>query len=308
MIKVKCDQSGAMIPAELEKAVQEAKSRGKVPFYVGTTAGSTVLGAFDDYEGCADVCEKHDMWMHVDGAWGGAAALSPTRRHNLQGANRADSFCWNPHKMLGLPLQCSIFVTKQPGALSKANAAQADYLFQPDKNNAAADLGVTVLRTWAFSDGAGEWRALQRAPGVYDEATFRGLGAFSSDWFPYDRVGAVNAVPLGLLPAHFSAHPSVSIPDIDACQLQLAHPSTPPRRRFVWTLDPQTTPWRRRENAGFGSSSPSRTTGSTTAARTRTTDGAFSRAKVAATASWRAGTISSRTRTRAGCTRTTSPR
>ena len=89
MIKVKCDQSGAMIPAELEKAVQEAKSRGKVPFYVGTTAGSTVLGAFDDYEGCADVCEKHDMWMHVDGAWGGAAALSPTRRHNPPGREQS---------------------------------------------------------------------------------------------------------------------------------------------------------------------------------------------------------------------------
>jgi|EP00982_Pelagococcus_subviridis_P006640 glutamate decarboxylase len=159
MIKVKCDQSGAMIPAELEKAVQEAKSRGKVPFYVGTTAGSTVLGAFDDYEGCADVCEKHDMWMHVDGAWGGAAALSPTRRHNLQGANRADSFCWNPHKMLGLPLQCSIFVTKQPGALSKANAAQADYLFQPDKNNAAADLGDRTIQCGRKADALKIWLA-----------------------------------------------------------------------------------------------------------------------------------------------------
>ena len=157
MVKVKCDESGAMIAEELEKEVQAAKERGQVPFYVGTTAGTTVLGAFDDYEGCAAVCKKHDMWMHVDGAWGGAAAISPARRHNVKGFEKADSFCWNPHKMLGLPLQCSIFVTKQPGSLAKANAAQADYLFQPDKNNAGADLGDRTIQCGRKADALKIW-------------------------------------------------------------------------------------------------------------------------------------------------------
>ena len=157
MIKVKCDGDGTMIAEELEKEVLAAKARGAVPFYVGTTAGSTVLGAFDDYHGCADVCKAHDLWMHVDGAWGGAAALSPARRSVLDGFEKADSFCWNPHKMLGLPLQCSIFVTKQPGSLAKANAAQADYLFQPDKNNAGADLGDRTIQCGRKADALKIW-------------------------------------------------------------------------------------------------------------------------------------------------------
>mmetsp|Transcript_21615 Transcript_21615/g.34994 ORF Transcript_21615/g.34994 Transcript_21615/m.34994 type:complete len:995 (+) Transcript_21615:136-3120(+) len=159
MVTVACDESGAMLAEELEKAVILAKARGQVPFYVGTTAGSTVLGAFDDFDGCAGVCSAHDMWMHVDGAWGGAAALSPARRHHLKGFEKADSFCWNPHKMLGLPLQCSIFVTKQPGALAKANAAQADYLFQPDKNNAGADLGDRSIQCGRKADSLKIWLA-----------------------------------------------------------------------------------------------------------------------------------------------------
>lgn len=159
MIKVKCDERGAMIAEELEKEIIAAKERGMVPFYAGTTAGSTVLGAFDDFEGCADVCARHDVWMHVDGAWGGAAALSEARRSNLAGFERADSFCWNPHKMLGLPLQCSIFVTREPGALSKANGVQADYLFQPDKNNAGADLGDRTIQCGRKADALKIWLA-----------------------------------------------------------------------------------------------------------------------------------------------------
>lgn len=159
MIKVKCDESGAMIAVELEKEVEAAKARGMVPFYAGTTAGSTVLGAFDDFHGAADVCERHDMWMHVDGAWGGAAALSQAQRKHLDGFERADSFCWNPHKMLGLPLQCSIFTTKHEGALAKANGVQADYLFQPDKNNAGADLGDRTIQCGRKADALKIWLA-----------------------------------------------------------------------------------------------------------------------------------------------------
>jgi glutamate decarboxylase len=160
MVKVKCDETGAMIAAELEKEVEAAKARGMTPFYAGTTAGSTVLGAFDDYHGAADVCERHGMWMHVDGAWGGAAALSADKRARyLDGFERADSFCWNPHKMLGLPLQCSIFVTKHEGALAKANGVQADYLFQPDKNNAGADLGDRTIQCGRKADALKIWLA-----------------------------------------------------------------------------------------------------------------------------------------------------
>lgn len=87
----------------------------QVPFFVGTTAGTTVLGAFDPFEEIAAVCKRHGVWMHVDGCWGAAALLSPTHRHHMQGAELADSLAWNPHKLMGLPLQCSAFLTTHKG-------------------------------------------------------------------------------------------------------------------------------------------------------------------------------------------------
>ncbi|POI36196.1 hypothetical protein CIB84_000050 [Bambusicola thoracicus] len=64
---VKTDERGKMIPEELEKQVQRARKEGSAPFLVCATAGTTVLGAFDPLDKIADICEKHDLWLHVDG-------------------------------------------------------------------------------------------------------------------------------------------------------------------------------------------------------------------------------------------------
>ena len=87
----------------------------QVPFFVGTTAGTTVLGAFDPFEQIAAICKKHKVWMHVDGCWGAAALLSPEHRHLVKGCELSDSLAWNPHKLMGLPLQCSAFLTTHKG-------------------------------------------------------------------------------------------------------------------------------------------------------------------------------------------------
>ena len=79
MVKVKCDERGAMIPEELEKEILAAKERGMVPFYAGTTAGSTVLGAFDDFEGCADACARVTTCGCTSTARGAAPPRSPRR-------------------------------------------------------------------------------------------------------------------------------------------------------------------------------------------------------------------------------------
>ena len=89
----------------------------QVPFFVGATAATTVLGAFDPFQEIAAVCQRHGVWMHVDGCWGAAALLSPTHRHVMKGAEMADSLAWNPHKLMGLPLQCSAFLTRHKGRL-----------------------------------------------------------------------------------------------------------------------------------------------------------------------------------------------
>ncbi|TRY60310.1 hypothetical protein DNTS_015379 [Danionella cerebrum] len=109
------------------------KENGYVPLFVNATAGTTVYGAFDPINDIADICEKHNLWLHVDGAWGGGLLMSRKHRHKLSGVERANSVTWNPHKMMGVPLQCSAILVREKGILQGCNSLCAGYLFQPDK-------------------------------------------------------------------------------------------------------------------------------------------------------------------------------
>ncbi|EEB15302.1 Cysteine sulfinic acid decarboxylase, putative [Pediculus humanus corporis] len=133
VIKIKTDDFGKMIPDHLEKMIIKTKEEGRVPFFVNVTAGTTVLGAFDPIEIINDICSKYNLWMHVDACWGGSLLFSKKYSKVLKGLNKADSVSWNPHKMLGAPLQCSIFLTKHKEILHECNSASATYLFQQDK-------------------------------------------------------------------------------------------------------------------------------------------------------------------------------
>ncbi|KAH8305844.1 hypothetical protein KR059_012769, partial [Drosophila kikkawai] len=133
-VSVKTNQLGQMQMDDLEAKILEAKARGGRPFFVNCTAGTTVLGAFDDINGAADVAERHGLWLHVDACLGGASLLSHKHRSLIAGLERANSFAWNPHKTLGAPMQCSLFLTREPGRLlERCNSTEAHYLFQQDK-------------------------------------------------------------------------------------------------------------------------------------------------------------------------------
>uniref|UniRef100_A0A8C9F716 Glutamate decarboxylase 2 n=1 Tax=Pavo cristatus TaxID=9049 RepID=A0A8C9F716_PAVCR len=86
---------------------------GFVPFLVSATAGTTVYGAFDPLIAIADICKKYKIWMHVDGAWGGGLLMSRKHKWKLNGVERANSVTWNPHKMMGVPLQCSALLVRE---------------------------------------------------------------------------------------------------------------------------------------------------------------------------------------------------
>uniref|UniRef100_A0AAX7U207 Glutamate decarboxylase 1 n=1 Tax=Astatotilapia calliptera TaxID=8154 RepID=A0AAX7U207_ASTCA len=142
LILLNTDERGRVIPDDLEAKVIEAKRKGYVPLFVTATAGTTVYGAFDPINEIADICEKYNMWLHVDGAWGGGLLMSRKHRHKLNGVERANSVTWNPHKMMGVPLQCSAILVRErvsmclfhfPGLLQGCNSMCAGYLFQPDK-------------------------------------------------------------------------------------------------------------------------------------------------------------------------------
>lgn len=133
VIKVKSDPQGRMSIPNLHQCIEEARSRGLTPFIVVGTAGTTVLGAFDPLDDIATVCEQHGMWLHVDACLGGGVIFSEKHKSLLHGINRSDSVTWNPHKMLGVPQQCSIFLTKHQDLLSACFSTNAGYLFQKDK-------------------------------------------------------------------------------------------------------------------------------------------------------------------------------
>ncbi|XP_026999161.2 glutamate decarboxylase 1b [Tachysurus fulvidraco] len=133
VILLSTDERGRVIPADLEAKIINAKQKGYVPLFVNATAGTTVYGAFDPINDIADICEKYNIWLHVDGAWGGSLLMSRKHRHKLNGVERANSVTWNPHKMMGVPLQCSAILVREKGILQGCNSMCAGYLFQPDK-------------------------------------------------------------------------------------------------------------------------------------------------------------------------------
>ncbi|CAG9465452.1 unnamed protein product [Pedinophyceae sp. YPF-701] len=159
LARVPCDERGRMRPDALAAAMDRAAADGAVPFLVCATAGTTVAGAFDDVGAVADVCARHGAWLHVDGSWGASALLSRRHRALLSDIARADSLTWSPHKMLGMPMQCSAFLTRHAGALAACNAEGANYLFQHDKLHAAEDLGDKTIQCGRRADAFKLWLA-----------------------------------------------------------------------------------------------------------------------------------------------------
>ncbi len=152
---IKADAEGKMIPAELEAQIVNDIANGFVPFYVNSTAGTTVLGAFDPIEEIADITEKYDLWLHVDGAYCGSAIFSKKRMELLKGIERSDSFSYNAHKMLGTPLICSIILVNDKKHLHNSFSNDATYLYQTDQDD--FNLGKTSFQCGRRNDALKFW-------------------------------------------------------------------------------------------------------------------------------------------------------
>ena len=97
-------------------------------FAVACTAGTTNLGIIDDMTGIADVCERENLWMHVDGAYGAAGLAAPSVRQDFNGIERADSFIVDPHKWLFAPFDCCALLYRDPATARRAHQQKGDYL------------------------------------------------------------------------------------------------------------------------------------------------------------------------------------
>lgn len=149
------DDFGRLDVNDLDKKIQLDIEAGNSPFFVNATAGTTVLGAFDPVNAMADVCEKYKVWLHIDGAYCGAVLFSEKYKHLLNGSDRADSFSFNAHKMLGTPLTCSLIVTKDKQQLNESFSADADYLYQTDADD--FNLGKTSVQCGRRNDALKLW-------------------------------------------------------------------------------------------------------------------------------------------------------
>jgi aromatic-L-amino-acid/L-tryptophan decarboxylase len=113
--------------ADLERLVREDRAAGHLPFCVVANAGTTATGAFDPIGELADFCRGQGLWLHVDAAYGGFAALAPSCRHLFERIAEADSVALDPHKWLYLGLGCGCILYRDPGAARAAFSHGAEY-------------------------------------------------------------------------------------------------------------------------------------------------------------------------------------
>jgi sulfinoalanine decarboxylase/sulfinoalanine decarboxylase/aspartate 1-decarboxylase len=152
---VKTNKYGQMDVDDLANQIASDKAEGFHPFFINATAGTTVLGAFDPIRELSAVAKKHNLWLHIDGAYCGAVLFSDKHKHLIDGAELADSFSMNAHKMLATPLTCSIIIAKDKKHLYDSFSIDADYLYQTDGDD--YNLGKTSLQCGRRNDALKFW-------------------------------------------------------------------------------------------------------------------------------------------------------
>lgn len=115
-------------PQVLAQTIEANLASGKKPFCVVATTGTTNTGAVDDLMAIAEICRRYDLWLHVDGAYGGAAIFSNQHRSLLCGMENADSITIDPHKWMAMPLAAGVILTRHPEMLERVFAVAAPYM------------------------------------------------------------------------------------------------------------------------------------------------------------------------------------
>jgi len=152
---VPCDDFGKMNVSELSKMIIEDKQNGFAPMMVNLTAGTTVMGAFDEIPEVRKICDAHRMWIHLDGAYCGSVLFSKTYKHLINGVELVDSFSYNAHKMIGTPVTCSVIVARNKKHLHDSFSNEASYLYQTDHDE--FNLGKTSLQCGRRNDALKFW-------------------------------------------------------------------------------------------------------------------------------------------------------
>lgn len=153
---IEADENHAMDADALEEAIIADRAAGLTPTAVVATIGTTSSTAIDPVAAIADVCEAHGVWLHVDAAYAGTAAVLPEMRWILEGVDRADSFVFNAHKWMLTNFDCSAFYVADRAHLIDTLSILPEYL----KNEATSSGAVFDYRDWQVPLGR-RFRALK---------------------------------------------------------------------------------------------------------------------------------------------------
>jgi aromatic-L-amino-acid decarboxylase len=153
---IEVDSAFAMRPEALAEAIARDRKEGKIPCFVSATIGTTSSNGMDPLRAIGEICREAGVWLHVDGAMSGTAALCPEFRWIQEGMELADSYCFNPHKWMFTNFDCDCFWVADRAALVGALGILPEYL----RNQATASGAVIDYRDWHIPLGR-RFRALK---------------------------------------------------------------------------------------------------------------------------------------------------
>ncbi len=180
--KAKLDARRRIDPQQLDDAITREKSSGNQVMAVSAAACATPIGAFDPLNDVADVCRKHNVWLHVDAAHGGAALMSSRHRHLLCGIDQADSVVWDAHKMMFVPALCAAVLYRDKSHRFATFQQDAPYLFDPSNPGMAEfDNGTRTVECTKRSLGFGLWGLWS----MYGETIFEQLVDYTFELAAY---------------------------------------------------------------------------------------------------------------------------
>jgi aromatic-L-amino-acid decarboxylase len=148
VVKIETDDDFRMRPTALARAIAADRAKGMLPIACVATVGTTSTSSVDPVPAIAEICQLEKIWLHVDGAYAGTAAIVPELRYVLDGVERADSLVVNPHKWLFTPFDCSAFFVRRPDVLKRAFSLVPEYLVTREQDEVVnyMDYGVQLGR------------------------------------------------------------------------------------------------------------------------------------------------------------------
>src|SRR5690606_33748761 len=146
--RLPADDRFAMSVDALRDAIAAARAAGVRPLAAVATVGTTVATGVGPVRDIAEVCREHGVWLHIDAAYGGAAALLPEMKHLLEGSEHADSLVVNPHKWLFVPVDCSALYPRHDDVMRRAFSLTPVYLptAEGDAARNLMDYGIALGR------------------------------------------------------------------------------------------------------------------------------------------------------------------